>query len=177
MSWSPGYRQVDQLKLFYPPPKTPRERFATDRGLDSPTPNHAAQPQLAHQPCHRAPSDRNALAVELTPHFARAVHAEVLVPDTTNLAPKRGVAPHPRRRPLRIRLSGLVFVIRRWGDRHHGANRLDPILLPMLVDERHHHLLRRSSSAWAKYADALRRISWTWRLGPGAALGSHAPEP
>jgi hypothetical protein len=29
----------------------------------------------------------------------------------------------------------------------------------MLVDERHHYFGRRSSSAWAKYADALRRIS------------------
>jgi ATP:ADP antiporter, AAA family len=29
----------------------------------------------------------------------------------------------------------------------------------MRVDERQHHLPRRSSSAWAKYADALRRIS------------------
>ena len=33
----------------------------------------------------------------------------------------------------------------------------------MIVDERDHGLDRRSSSAWAKYADALRRISLAWR--------------
>ena len=31
--------------------------------------------------------------------------------------------------------------------------------LPVCVDERHHHFALRSSSAWAKKADALRRIS------------------
>src|SRR5690606_7877766 len=39
------------------------------------------------------------------------------------------------------------------------ADRLDSVLLTVLVDERHHHFARRSSSACAKYADALRRIS------------------
>ena len=33
----------------------------------------------------------------------------------------------------------------------------------MIVDERDRGLNRRSSSAWAKYADALRRISLAWR--------------
>ncbi len=37
--------------------------------------------------------------------------------------------------------------------------RLDPVFGPVRVDERHHHLARRSSSAWTKKADALRRIS------------------
>src|SRR5262249_61753262 len=36
---------------------------------------------------------------------------------------------------------------------------LDPILGSVLVDERHHYFGRRSSSAWAKKAAALRRIS------------------
>jgi C4-dicarboxylate-specific signal transduction histidine kinase len=33
----------------------------------------------------------------------------------------------------------------------------------VIVDERDHRLNGRSSSAWAKYADALRRISLAWR--------------
>jgi hypothetical protein len=32
-------------------------------------------------------------------------------------------------------------------------------VLSMRFEELHHHFGRRSSSAWAKYADALRRIS------------------
>src|SRR4051794_30179838 len=35
--------------------------------------------------------------------------------------------------------------------------------LTVIVDERDHRLKGRSSSAWAKYADALRRISLAWR--------------
>src|SRR5438067_13235732 len=40
---------------------------------------------------------------------------------------------------------------------------LDPIRPALIVDERDHGLCRRSSSAWAKYADALRRISLACR--------------
>jgi putative transposase len=36
-------------------------------------------------------------------------------------------------------------------------------LLPMRVHERHHHFDRRSSSAIAKYALSLQRISFAWR--------------
>jgi hypothetical protein len=49
-------------------------------------------------------------------------------------------------------------VIRRWGDRQHLADRLDPIRPTVIVNERDHGLCRRSSFAWAKYADALRKI-------------------
>ena len=49
-------------------------------------------------------------------------------------------------------------IVGRRGDRQHLADRLDPIRLPMIVEERDHGFTRRSSSARAKYADALRRI-------------------
>ena len=41
----------------------------------------------------------------------------------------------------------LAFEVRRRGDRQHTADRLDPKLLTMIVDERDHHLAQRSSSA------------------------------
>src|SRR3546814_13733331 len=50
-----------------------------------------------------------------------------------------------------------------WGDRQNPADRLDPIIIPMLINETDHRLNGRSSSAWAKYAEALRRISLAWR--------------
>src|SRR5260370_8004815 len=50
-------------------------------------------------------------------------------------------------------------VIGRQGDRQHPADRLDPMRLAVIVDEGNHGLNRRSSSAWAKYPPALRRIS------------------
>lgn len=73
-----------------------------------------------------------------------------------------GAARHrawPCRQSRRIKLACLVLVIGRRSDRQHRADRLDSVILPMRVNERHQHLPRRSSSAWAKYADALRRIS------------------
>src|SRR6476646_323313 len=54
-------------------------------------------------------------------------------------------------------------MVGRRGDRQHLADRLDPIRFPMIIDERDHGFTRRSSSAWAKYADALRRISFACR--------------
>jgi TIR domain len=64
-----------------------------------------------------------------------------------------------RRTLLGILTTRAVRVVRRRGDRQDRADRLDPVGVPVLVDEVDHHLGRRSSSAWAKYADALRRIS------------------
>ena len=62
-------------------------------------------------------------------------------------------------------LGGLVLSVamtRRRSFRQHSADRLDPEPVPTSVDVRHHrgYLLRRSSAAWAKYADAVLRISF-----------------
>lgn len=54
-------------------------------------------------------------------------------------------------------------VVRRRGDRQHPADLRDPVCVAVLIDERRHGLNRRSSSAWAKYALALRRISLACR--------------
>jgi hypothetical protein len=54
-------------------------------------------------------------------------------------------------------------VVGAWGDRRYPADRLDPVGSAMIVNDAEHGLDRRSSSAIAKYADALRRISLAWR--------------
>src|SRR5258708_35074879 len=54
-------------------------------------------------------------------------------------------------------------VIGRQGIRQLPADRLDPMRLAVIVDEGNHGLNRRSSSAWAKYALALLRISLACR--------------
>ncbi len=73
------------------------------------------------------------------------------------------VALGPLRSALWRGFSCLVQVIGRRSNRQHSADRPDSVDLTMLVDERHHHLPGRSSSAWAKYAEALRRISFARR--------------
>ena len=67
------------------------------------------------------------------------------------------------RQPGRINAPGDVSAVSGWGDRQHAADRLDPMPPTVIVDERDHRLNGRSSSAWAKYADALRRISLACR--------------
>src|SRR5207302_120773 len=73
------------------------------------------------------------------------------------------VAPGSRWQLGRVGAPGSVRAVGGWGDRQHAADRLDPICPTMIVDEGDHRLNGRSSSAWAKYADALRRISLAWR--------------
>src|SRR5205814_7800689 len=88
---------------------------------------------------------------------------EILLIHPSNLRYQRRIALQPRRQTLRISLPCLVFVVGRRGDRQLLADRLDPVLGTVGVDECHHHFARRSSSAWAKKADALRRISFARR--------------
>src|SRR5690606_19722025 len=59
-----------------------------------------------------------------------------------------GLTPSPR-----------MLVVRRRSDGQNSAHRLDSVDALVVVDERHHHFGRRSSSACAKYAEAFRRIS------------------
>src|SRR5690606_18055701 len=62
-----------------------------------------------------------------------------------------------------IGFSCLVRVVGGRSNRQYLADRLDSVLTTVVVDEGDHHLGRRSSSACAKYADALRRISFARR--------------
>ena len=100
------------------------------------------------------------LAPHLLPDLPRPVDLVVLGPDAPNDRAQHLVALRARRAPRRIALLRLVPEVRRRGDRQDAADRLDPELLPMVVDERDHHFARRSSSACAKYADAFLRISF-----------------
>src|SRR5687768_9915861 len=122
--------------------------------------HNALQAERAHQAFDSAPRRLDVLAAELPPDLARAVDAEVLLVHALNLRHQRLVASQPRRKTLRIGLAGLVLVVQRRGDRQLLADRLDPVEIAVGVDERHHHFCRRSSSAWAKYAEALRSISF-----------------
>ena len=133
------------------------------RRLDPTAANRTAQAQSAHQPLHGATSHPVAFPIELLPDLARTVHTEVLLKDAPDLSTQRLVAPRPRSATTWIPCSGSVGVIRRWGDRQHRADRLDPKTLPVLLDVTHHQRRRRSSSAWAKYAEAVRRISLALR--------------
>src|SRR5437899_1057750 len=128
-----------------------------------PAADRTREPQLAHQAAHAAPRHAQAFASHLSPDFAGAIHLPILVPDAKNDRSQHVIVLRPRRAPRGFPLFRFVLEVRRWGDRQHPADRLDPIQAPMIVDERDHHFARRSSAAWAKYADAFLRISFARR--------------
>jgi hypothetical protein len=100
-----------------------------------------------------------AFAAELLPHLADTVDLLVLLPHAMAVRRELFTLAHARRSPLRALLPRALLVVHRRGDRQDVADRLDPELPSVLVDESDHYLCRRSSSALAKYADARRRIS------------------
>lgn len=140
-----------------------------DRGL---TAAHAAQPELAHQSLHGAARDRPAalagdtVAAQLVPHLAGPVEPAALVPveegGLDRLGQRRVVQRSPRRTPL------LVRVVAARSDRdalraQGSTDRLDPEAALVLVDVGHDLRIWRSSSAAAKNADAVLRISFARR--------------
>ena len=135
-------------------------RLRLCRGHRCPSAHRADEAHLAHQAAPAAARFAQAFAAHLLPDFAWPIHAMVLVVDPTNDRAQHLVAVGPRRASRRIPLLGLVPTVCRRGDRQQHADRLDPMDLAVGIDERHHHVARRLSSAWAQYADALRKISF-----------------
>src|SRR5690606_4720131 len=129
------------------------------RGFNRLATCRSPQSHPRHQAFNGATCDIPGFAVQLYPDFAGAVDLEVLQPDTLDLGQQHGVALRSRRQATRFAFSLGVKAISRRRDRQDFADRLDAVDLAVFVDERHHHFCRRSSSAWAKYAEALRRIS------------------
>ena len=130
------------------------------RGHPRAAPDDTAKAPLPHQPAHRAASHVNLFAPQLPPHFPRPVDLELLVPHPLDGGTEFVIALGPRRSTRRVRLPRLLEEVGRRGDRQHAADRLDPVDVSMVIDEADHHFAQRSSSAWAKYADALRKISF-----------------
>ena len=134
-----------------------------DRGPVRLAANNPLNAHALHQPCHRASGNIEAFSAQLPPDLAHAVDAPVLLEHAQDLWPQGLVPARPVGLPRGIGPLRQMIVIGGRGNRQHAADRLDPVCIPMRVNERHHHFDRRSSSAIAKYADALRRISFAWR--------------
>ena len=114
----------------------------------------ATNPQLTHETAHLVPADVVAGALGRLPELVGPVDLAVGAPEHEQDVLQEGVSERPSR--------GLALLGRVVGARGHlqrPADGLDPVLASVFVDERHHHRGGRSSSAWAKYADALRKIS------------------
>jgi hypothetical protein len=96
----------------------------------------------------------------LLPYLACAEDAEILLVHTPDLRHRGAIALRSRGQALGIGLTRLVLAIGRWGDRQPRANRLDPVLGTVGVDDADRRFCRRSSSAWAKKATPCAGFRW-----------------
>src|SRR6056297_203541 len=118
-----------------------------------------AKLQLPHQALHRAARHSKAFPHHLVPHLLGPIDLVVRFEDPLDLRLQDRISLNTRRGGLGIMQPSVMLVECRWGNRQNPANRLDPIQIAMVIDERRHRFSGRSSSACAKYADALRKIS------------------
>ena len=129
-----------------------------DRGEDSlAAPGDALNAQLPHQAGHLVPAHVVAGALGGLPQLVGAVDLAVRDPQRHEDLHHHGVA---HRASGRGDLALLGRVVRARRHLQRSADGLDAELVPMLVDKADDHFDGRSSSAWAKYADAFRKISF-----------------
>src|SRR3954469_8624045 len=159
----PEHVWARRLELLVDAIEWARRGLIADRGPHRLAPHGPLQAHGPHQPRHRAARHPDPLSAGLSPDLPDAIDAEVRLIHAPDLDHQCCIPPGSRGQPLRISPPGGMGVIRRRGDRQHPADRLDPVDGAMLVNEGDHGLDRRSSSAIAQYADALRRISLAWR--------------
>jgi hypothetical protein len=100
---------------------------------------------ILHQPFDRAACHIKAFALHLPPDFLGPVDGVVLIEHPLDLRPQDGIALDTWRGCLGMVTLCDVVVICRWGNRQNSANRLDPIDISVVVDERNHRLNGRSS--------------------------------
>ena len=114
----------------------------------------ALQAQTLHQTFDCAARHRNAFAVQLPPDLVGPIDLEVGLPDPLDLR---------QQDPIALGAGAAQFgrapPVGRRGDLQDLADRLDPVRLPVLVDAGVYDFSLRSSSAWAKKALAVLRIS------------------
>src|SRR5690625_4506355 len=118
----------------------------------------ALQASSSHEPLYSAARHELAFPVQFLPHLPGAVTLFASIPHPFDFYALVSVMVIPEWLAALVLLAGFELVVDARGDRQLPADRLDPILTAVLIDERGHHFRWRSSSAWAKNA-AFRRIS------------------
>ena len=131
-----------------------------DRGSYLASTDRSLEAQGAHEALHGAPGDLEAVTLQLVPDLPYTVDLVVVLPDPADLFLKDIIVALSRWDTEVIILSSLLLVLGRRSDRQHAADRLDSVLLAVVVDELCHRFGWRTSSAWAKYALAFRKISF-----------------
>ena len=135
-------------------------RCIGDRCFHCLSPNSASQAHTGHQTRDGATRNSLTFAAQLPPGFANPVDLPVVVPDTSDFGPQRGITLLPWRDFVRVfapRETGIICrltVIARnhlsangWSNWQHPANWLDSIDAAMIFNGGDHGLNGRASSA------------------------------
>ncbi len=129
-------------------------------GFDRLAANDALNPHCSHKPRDGAAGDVVTFSLQLPPDLAHAIDLEVLVEHPAYLDFHGNIIAFAGRQAVHVCALGDDLIIGGRGNRQQSADRLDPEHRAVFVDEGDHRFSGRSSSAWAKYAEALRKISF-----------------
>lgn len=127
------------------------------------TATNALQAQLTHQSLYRAASHIKALTLELLPDFYDAITLHIVIPDALDFIAQPLVLLGAGTSQFRLTGFGGMQVVTGRSDLDDATDRLDSVPVAVLVNKSVQDFLRRSNSAWAKYALARRRISFAVR--------------
>src|SRR5690554_7467899 len=97
-------------------------------------------------------SNINALTLELLPDFHDAIALHIVIPDSLDFIAQQLVLFGTSASQFGLTGFGCMHVITGRSDLDYPTDRLDSVAVTVLVNEGVQGLLRRSSSAWAKYA-------------------------
>ena len=140
-------------------------------------PDRPPKAHIPHQPRHRAASGADALPPQLTPNLTHAIDTKVLLEHAPDLDLQIGVSADPVGQTGGIGSPGEMGAISRRGDRQNPADRLDPVGLTMIVDERNHGLNRKEIRELRAPPGRNKQTPCEGSHSPAGVLGSHAPAP
>src|SRR5690554_4900424 len=115
-----------------------------NRGDFLAAPGDALQASSSHEPLYGAARHELAFPVQFLPHLPRAVTLFASIPHPLDLHAQVSVMVKPEWLAVLVPLTGFELVVNARGDRQLPADRLDPILTTVLINESGHHFRWRS---------------------------------
>ena len=123
------------MELALDPIQRTNRVLIRDGGADHMTATNALQAQLTHQPLYRAASNINALTLELLPNFHDAIALHIVIPDSLDFIAQQLVLFGTSASQFGLTGFGCIKVVTGRSDLDNATDRLDSVLIPVLVDK------------------------------------------